>query len=444
MKKYNKLIPFIFIFILFVITILFFVGINMDEVWNYGFSYAIRMGEIPYKDFNMVVTPFYSLFMTIPLLLWNNYLAVALFYSSILTVASYLTYKMYKDRGLILLLLTLIIYTVITPSYNSFILVLLLFIIYLESSKFKSKNILIGVLVALAILTKQSIGLFYFIPMIYIGIKTKSLSKRLLGFIIPIIITFGYLLLTHSLLEFIDLCFLGLLDFTGNSRSISIISIILYVIMLIVSIKIISMNKKDVTNYYILGAYTIFIPIFDIMHLLYVVFLFGLLIVNNYKITGINIKQLSFVCLSLFLIVNGANVALNFSEYPNKLNHLKYKYINKDILEEIYYVNEYAKDKDLIIYDDTSYLYTIINNKKSNYLNLLNHGNHGYRGSEKLIKLLEENKDKEVLILKSTDKKINNNLNQLNKKGYYYIIENYEIVETTDLFYIYRHKNFTN
>ena len=59
-------------------------------------------------------------------------------------------------------------------------------------------------------------------------------------------------------------------------------------------------------------------------------------------------------------------------------------------------------------------------------------------------KLLEENKDKEVLILKSTDKKINNNLNQLNKKGYYYIIENYEIVETTDLFYIYRHKNFTN
>lgn len=444
MKKYKKLIPFIFIFILFVITILFFVGINMDEVWNYGFSYAIRMGEIPYKDFNMVVTPFYSLFMTIPLLLWNNYLAIVLFYSLILTVASYLTYKMYKDRGLILLLLSLIIYTVITPSYNSFILVLLLFIIYLESSKFKSKNILIGVLVALAILTKQSIGLFYFIPMIYIGIKTKSLSKRLLGFIIPIIITFGYLLLTHSLLEFIDLCFLGLLDFTGNSRSISIISIILYVIMLIISIKIISMNKKDVTNYYILGAYTIFIPIFDIMHLLYVVFLFGLLIVNNYKITGINIKQLSFVCLSLFLIVNGANVALNFSEYPNKLNHLKYKYINKDILEEIYYVNEYAKDKDLIIYDDTSYLYTIINNKKSNYLNLLNHGNHGYKGSEKLIKLLEENNDKEVLILKSTDKKINNNLNQLNKKGYYYIIENYEIVETTDLFYIYRHKNFTN
>ena len=196
------------------------------------------------------------------------------------------------------------------------------------------------------------------------------------------------------------------------------------------------MNKKDVTNYYILGAYTIFIPIFDIMHLLYVVFLFGLLIVNNYKITGINIKQLSFVCLSLFLIVNGANVALNFSEYPNKLNHLKYKYINKDILEEIYYVNEYAKDKDLIIYDDTSYLYTIINNKKSNYLSLLNHGNHGYKGSEKLVKLLEENKDKDILILKSTDKKINNNLNQLNKKGYYYIIENYELVESTDLFYI--------
>lgn len=444
MKKFKKIIPFILLFLLFVIMILFFIGINMDEVWNYGFSYAIRLGEIPYKDFNMVVTPFYSLFMTLPLLLWNNYLSTVVFYSLILTGTSYLIYKMYKDRGLILLLLSLIIYTVITPTYNSFIIVLLIFLIYLESSKYKSKNILIGILVAIAILTKQSIGALFLIPMIYIGIKNKSLSKRIIGFIIPVIIIFGYLLFTHSFMEFIDLCFLGLLDFTGNSRSISVVSIILFVVMLFVSIKIISMNKKDVTNYYILCAYSIFVPIFDVMHLLYVVFLFGLLIVNNYKITGINLKYLTYVCISILFIVNGINIALNYSEYPNKLSHLKYKYINKDILEEIYYVNDYVKDKDIIIYDDTSYLYTIINNKKSSYLSVLNHGNHGYKGSKKLIKLLEDNKDKDVLILKSTDTKISNNLNQLDKTGYYYIIENYDLIESNDLFYIYRYKNFTN
>ena len=46
--------------IIFIITILFNLlcnGMERDEIWNYGFSYNIATGLIPYKDFNMVITP---------------------------------------------------------------------------------------------------------------------------------------------------------------------------------------------------------------------------------------------------------------------------------------------------------------------------------------------------------------------------------------------------
>ena len=34
---------------------------DYDEIWNYGFSYNIASGLIPYKDFNMITTPLYSM-----------------------------------------------------------------------------------------------------------------------------------------------------------------------------------------------------------------------------------------------------------------------------------------------------------------------------------------------------------------------------------------------
>ena len=45
------------------------ITITGDEIWNYGFAYNIATGLIPYKDFNMVVTPLFpimsALFMKI-------------------------------------------------------------------------------------------------------------------------------------------------------------------------------------------------------------------------------------------------------------------------------------------------------------------------------------------------------------------------------------------
>ena len=60
MKKYRTIISCILLFLIILLVNLLLIPNNMDEIWNYGFSYAIRLGEIPYRDFNMVLPPFYS------------------------------------------------------------------------------------------------------------------------------------------------------------------------------------------------------------------------------------------------------------------------------------------------------------------------------------------------------------------------------------------------
>ena len=65
MKKFGIIAVFLF-FVIFSFIINNPLG-NLDEVWNYSFSNNIADGLIPYKDFNLVQTPF--LFMVTSLFL---------------------------------------------------------------------------------------------------------------------------------------------------------------------------------------------------------------------------------------------------------------------------------------------------------------------------------------------------------------------------------------
>ena len=46
--------------IIFIVTLIYNLVIpelSLDEVWNYGFCYNVLNGLVPYKDFNMIITP---------------------------------------------------------------------------------------------------------------------------------------------------------------------------------------------------------------------------------------------------------------------------------------------------------------------------------------------------------------------------------------------------
>ena len=422
----NKYIKYIYLIVLFIFIILFnllFVPNNLDEIWNYGFSYAIRIGEIPYKDFNMVITPLYSFIMTIPLLINNSYLSFIIFHSLIVCIEFYLLNKIIGKNIYIMLLVSLIFFPLIYPTYNSFFLFLMVLICYFEKNNFKYKDFILGFLIASCVLTKQSVGLFYIIPsLLFIKKNNISILKRFIGFIIPNIIFLVYLLFTNSLYNFFDLCLFGLFDFTGNSKGFGI-SFLIFIILLFISIHILLKNKDCIINYYILISYLLYVPLFDNLHLFYVIFSFCILLFINYSDFRFKYKLLFYPCLIVIICVFGKNVdVINYSK--NNLKHFEYKNIHKEYAEYTNKIVNYMKENDVIIYNDDAYFYRICSDQKIGYLDLLNHGNHGYNGSKKIINLIKENKDKKYLININLKRRIDNKETQMDYEGYKYIVKN--------------------
>ena len=67
-KKYKKIILFIVLIIVIIIYTMFISGISYDEIWEYGYGYNISIGLIPYRDFNMIVTPLYPILISTELI----------------------------------------------------------------------------------------------------------------------------------------------------------------------------------------------------------------------------------------------------------------------------------------------------------------------------------------------------------------------------------------
>ncbi len=95
MKKYQNVILFSFLFVFFLLWNLFVMDLYADEVWNYGFSYAIYQGLTPYQDFNMIIPPLYPFFMAILFYLFGfNMIVFHIVNAIILTVLSYFMYRL--------------------------------------------------------------------------------------------------------------------------------------------------------------------------------------------------------------------------------------------------------------------------------------------------------------------------------------------------------------
>ena len=69
-KNIFKYIGYFLLFIYFFLCInfLFANDFNCDQLYQFGFSYSLVRGEIPYLNFNMIVTPFSTFVYAIPLI----------------------------------------------------------------------------------------------------------------------------------------------------------------------------------------------------------------------------------------------------------------------------------------------------------------------------------------------------------------------------------------
>ena len=76
-----------------------------DSYVNFGFSYAIARGEVPYVDFNMVVPPFSPFVYLIPFLFSHSYIVYLLFHSILFVVLFCFLEKLFGNKVYLLLIL---------------------------------------------------------------------------------------------------------------------------------------------------------------------------------------------------------------------------------------------------------------------------------------------------------------------------------------------------
>lgn len=393
----KKVIKYVFVFICSLVF-LNFIPFDLDEIWNYGFMHSMYSGLVPYRDFNMVVTPFFPLLFSLPFRIFGSNLLVVNVCQSLLIVLTYvLLEKLIGDKANILLLLMFFNYDMMYASYNYFIFFLFLSLLYLEKNK--SNDYVIGIVIGLAVLTKQSVGGLLAIVSLYYVFKEKDfkkLIKRVIGAMLPVGLFLIYLAVTGAFADFVNLCILGLFDF-GTNNYVGVRALVLgYILLIGVVIYFIVKRRNSIDKYYVLAFSTIAVPMFDYFHIKFFVLALLILVLEKINIKKINLNLLLYgsmigiVFINLIVSVDGDMV------YPNSIKHFEYRYISSKHIKETQLVSEKLKDysdKELLLLFEQSYYYKISNDFPINHFDLINTGNWGYKGSEKLLKELKKKKD---------------------------------------------------
>ena len=436
-SKYLFLFLFCFIACTFTYSI-----ITSDAIWNFGFSYAIARGEVPYVDFNTVSTPFCAFFFSLFFIFSHHYLWYIFGWSLVLTFTFYLLFQVIQHRSFIVLfaLLFPFLHTII-PTYNLFCFCLYILLLYLE--KFHKNHYLIGFVLGISVLTKQTIGMFFVIADFLYYIKDlKVLMKRFVGFLIPCVLFFVYLLFTHSLMAFLDLCLLGLFDFSKNTTGFSIyfyFSIILFLVLCFYVFK----KDRSIYAYYTLATFSFVIPLFDSYH-----FLLFLCSVFVYLMIRIDIKKkycYLFLGLSIFLCFINFYCYQGFSSKRlDFLPNLEYYLVQPEQYEILLDMNRvfleyYEKDNvPVLLSTKNSFIY-VGNNLDVNYFLVFLHGNYGYNGVEKLIKRIEESSNLYIINQREMD--------EIGRNGEFlyevceYVIEHFSLVAREGDYLIYEAKD---
>ena len=437
-KKTKIFVKYFLLFFFFLFWNLIVQPINLDEIWNYGFAHNIYNGLIPYKDFNMIITPLFPIIMSLPFYIFGSSLFVFHVEQAVLlTVIFYLLDSYLKEKSYLLLLFMIFPLSIAFPSYNLFLFLLFLIIVKLEDMK--ANDYLIGLVLACFILTKQTVGLLMLLPSLYYFKYPKKIVKRFIGCFIPIIFFIIYLLYFNSFFQFLDLCLFGLFDFVSNSKGVNIF-FFFSILMIGLIFYFIKKDKYNIKNYYLLSFFSIVLPLFDLYHfqIFFIAFLFVVFLETDFKIY-LNIRLFVFLFLFfLFIIILYYRIDGKVI-YPNNIKYFEYRYLTGKYIQFSDSINQLIEkydDKEIIFLSADGYYFNIINDLKIDYLDLINTGSWGYTGSETLLNVI---KKKENCVFFVDKEEIGSN-KQTDQNVLRYVIENGVILEKKGNYLIYEIK----
>ena len=152
MKNKKKLFEDIGIFFVILICVSYFIFSkeigDLDEIWNYNFANCIVKGMVPYKDFNIVITPLLSVIESIFLRICNELITMRILAVILNSLNLFLIYKTQEKLGIkrsvsiiTTAVMAYLVKNYLCIDYNWFVLFLSLVIINIEFSKFKYNKI---------------------------------------------------------------------------------------------------------------------------------------------------------------------------------------------------------------------------------------------------------------------------------------------------------------
>ena len=287
---------------------------NLDELWNYNFARDIADGLLPYKYFNMVITPLLSMICGAVLkFTFNELIVMRILAVCLITAILYVTYRIFRILkinqyicNILIIGIYLLMYKHFCIDYNFAALLIILMTIYYELKNISKKedflnvnkrDVFLGILVGSSILFKQTIGLFTSVIFIFYKLlivtnkeEVKKVFKiiflRLLGVIIPVIVFVIYLITNNIWYDFLDYTVYSLNTFSnkisylnllkGNYGTIigilSILAPLTIIIMYVFSIckKIKTEEQKNIFILFVysVASFIVVYPISDSIHFL--------------------------------------------------------------------------------------------------------------------------------------------------------------------------------
>ena len=431
---------------------------DLDEIWNYNFSKNILEGRLPYKDFNIILTPLVPYIGAIFLGVFGNEMISMRLFAIIVdflilffSYKSLINLKIEKNLSKITILgLVYILRIHFRIDYNFFSILLLLVIIYLEIKNIKEQNyknnIALGVMAGLCICSKHTIGMcisvvILFYQVLFVKDKdslnkySKSFINRLIGLSIVISILCIYFTIFNLWKDFIGYAILGIKDFNNSIsyfklitkgkwyiRALSI-AVPIYLITNLVNILIKILSRKEIDRFNVIilayswATFSIVFPISDEIHFLIgcipsiigsVYIIYNKLLLNKKRIVFIETASQVLTLYIVIIAISGSvNLIKCFNriDKQNQINH--FKLIPDSSYSRVKEVDEYVKNqnKDVYILDASAALYTIpIDQYNKNY-DMFNKGNLGTKGEEGIIEELKNKQDFQILILQDKYKK---------------------------------------
>lgn len=425
-NKIKNIFFFTVCFILLMVFSSFVFNLNGDTIWNFGFSYNIVKGLTPYVDFNMVIGPFYNLFMSIFLKLFGNYLIIFNIINSL--IFSFVLLAVFKKVGWKSVIIPL--YLGVLPcifDYNTFCCLLFILILILLDSKIKYKSFYIGIIIGTIMMTKHNIGIFLMMINLLLVPNKKEKLFSILGYIIPIILVTIYLILNDALYEYINFCYLGLDNFMDNFK----IDVFALILLFLIDFWLVKKYfiGKDIKIIYLLSFQIIVFPIFDCYHILVALLPIIYYYFLNYENKIISLFWSKVLTISLLIINLTLVIKLSFPILYSSNSFLKYINLSTNITyinSFSNYVSKKEEDNKVYLFYGGAYLIRMYLGENNSAYDLINNGNLGKNEHYYLEKMVSNCQNKKCLFILES----NQNYNQISKKFLNYIRENYYYLET--------------